>query len=92
MNNLPVETPLLQQPPDSLEELNTLITENLKKWDCFDFDVTPKRLNALKKILKGRDLEWVHMEGEDEPFEHKGIITLVVGIQGADFEDHERRR
>jgi len=82
--------PAMSQPSDSLEELSNLITEKLKKWDCFDFDVTPKRLNAMKKIIKGRDLEWVYAMEDSEPYQ--GIVTLVVGVQGADFEDHERRR
>ena len=82
----------LQQPPDSLEELSNILTKSLKRSDCFDFDVSPKRLNAMKKIIKARDLEWAHMEGADEPFEYQGVVTIVVGVQGADFEDHEQRR
>ena len=84
--------PAMPQPPDSLEELSNLITQKLKKWDCFDFDVTLKRLNAVKKIIKGRGLEWQNMHGADEHFVYQDVVTIVIGVPGADFEDHERRR
>jgi len=90
MDNPPVKTPPMQQPPDSLEELSNLLTEKLKEWNCFDFDVSVKRLNAFKKIITGRDLEWVYAMEDSVPYQ--GIVTLVIGVQGADFEDHERRR
>jgi len=92
MDNLPIKTPSLPQPTDSLSELSDLLTEKLRKHDCFDFDVTLRRLNALKKIIKARGLEWVHANGQDEPFEFEGVVTIVIGVQGADFEKHERER
>jgi len=77
----------IPQPPDSLEELNNVLTDKLKKWDCFDFDVPRHRLEAMKRAIEGRDLEWF-----DPDLEIDDVITIVVGTKGADFEDHERRR
>jgi len=91
MNNLPAKRPSIPQPPDSLEELSNLLTESLKKWDCFDFDVSLKRLNAFKKIVVARELEWVNADGEEQ-CEYEGVVTLVIGKPGADFEKHERER
>ena len=89
---LPKKVPPIAQPPNSLEELSNLLTEKLKEYDCFDFDVPMNRLNAMKKIIKGRDLEWVNMEGADETFEFNGVATIVIGKPGADFERHEQLR
>ena len=88
MTNLPVKRPPIPQPPDSLLELDNLIIEKLDKgWSTFDFDVTKKRLNAVKKIVINRELKW-----SDPGLAIDDVITIVIGKQGADFEDHERRR
>lgn len=91
MDNLPVKTPSLPQPPDSLEELSNLLTEKIKESDCFDFDVSLKRLNSFKRIIVARELEWVNADGEEQ-CEYEGIVTIVIGKPGADFEKHERLR
>jgi len=82
-----VKTPTIPRPSDSLEELNNLITEKCDKWDTFDFNVTKKRLNAIKKIVINRELEW-----SDPDLQIDDVVTIVIGKQGADFEDHEKRR
>jgi len=89
-DNLPVKTSPPRQPPDSLEELSNLLTDKLIRWDCFDFDVTVERLNAFKKIIVARGLEWVY--AMDDPTPWRGIVTLVVGVPGTDFEEHENLR
>ena len=72
---------------DSLNTISDIITTKLKRWDCFDLDVPKSRLEATKRVIRARDLEWV-----DPELEVDDVITLVVGVKGADFEEHERMR
>jgi hypothetical protein len=82
-----VKLPARIRAADSLNTINDVITDKLKKWDCFDLDVEKSMLSAVKRVAKARDLEW-----RDPEFEVDNVITIVVGHKGADFEDHERRR
>ena len=83
---------------DSLNTINDVITDKLKKWDCFDLDVEESTLPAVKRVFKARNLEWRHLgypdkdDPEAEPCIYGGIVTIVVGYKGADFEGHERER
>jgi hypothetical protein len=96
VNNAIVRKPSGIKVSDSLSKINDIISDRIKKWDCFDLDAPLERLDAVKRVIVARDLEWRNMEypekGTGEDFVHDGIVTLVVGVKGADFEDHERRR
>ena len=91
MNDL-VKRPTMVRPTDSLSEISDIITERLGKWETFDLDVCEEQLSAVERVIKARDLEWRHMDGDDEPFVYDGVATIVVGVLGSDFEDHEARR
>ena len=81
---------------DSLNTINDIITDKVKQWDVFDLDVEHSMLSPVKRVIKARDLEWRHMEfpqlGDGETFIYDGIATLVVGVKGANFEEHEDNR
>jgi hypothetical protein len=88
--NLPIKLPSFPQPPESLEELNNLMTKLLKEFDCFDFMVPVKFLDAVKRIVTARGLKYSYTDDDEDPIE--GIVFLVVGEQAADFEKHEQMR
>lgn len=73
---------------DMLRDANDLITKRLKTYDCFDVNVYTKILKDFYWLLDERNLTY-----RDPGFgDYEGKTTIVVGVQGADFEDHERRR
>lgn len=73
---------------DYLKEANKKITERLREYNCFDLNYPTKFLENLYWLLEERNLTY-----RDPGFgEYNGKTTIVVGVQGADFEDHERRR
>jgi len=79
-----VKTEPIIRASDSLSKISEMITDKLKRWDVFDLNV---RLSAVKRILTARDLEYNHPE-----FEADGVVVIVVGKKGADFDEHERNR
>jgi hypothetical protein len=72
---------------DSLNTISEIITDKLRNWDCFDLDVESSMLPAVKRVIKARDLDW-----EDPGLQYGGVITIVVGVKGADFKAHEEER
>jgi hypothetical protein len=73
---------------DYLKEANKKITKGLKEYSCFDLDFPTKFLKHLYWLLEERNLTY-----RDPGFgDFSNKTTIVVGVQGADFEDHERRR
>jgi hypothetical protein len=87
MSRLPVTVSDYITPEDSLSRINDVITANLKKWDCFDIGLHKDRLEAVKRIIKARDLEW-----RDAELEYQDEVVLVVGVKGSDFKQHEEDR
>lgn len=82
-----VETEPAITAEDSLTKINDVITDKLKKFDVFDLNVYKGRSSAVKRVIKARGLEWRNSE-----FMIGSVIVLVVGVQGADFAEHERNR
>lgn len=84
-------------PTEELKELNDEITEKLKKWKIFDLDVPVNRLGGLIgrlklhsiiSVIEKRNLIWA-----DPGFSNcKGKRTIVVGVRGSDFAQHEKDR
>lgn len=82
---------------DELRELNDEVTEKLKKWKMFDLDVPVRRLgglvgrlrlNSIISVIEKRNLVWA-----DPGFgDYEGKRTIVVGVRGSDFAQHERDR
>jgi hypothetical protein len=87
MSKLPVTVPDHITPEDSLSRISDVITNNLKKWDCFDISLHTDRLEAVKRVVKARDLEW-----RDAELEYQDEVVIVVGVKGADFKKHEEDR
>jgi len=73
---------------DYIKEANEKITENLKRWDCFDLNFPTKLLEQLFWLLKERNLAYNDPGLE----EFNGMTTIVVGRKDADFERHEAQR
>ena len=82
-----VKRPTRIEVEDSLSKISDIITGKLAQWDCFDVELPVIRLEAVKRVIKARDLEWA-----DPDLAYDDIIVIVVGVKGADFKDHEERR
>lgn len=78
---------VIMSPTEELRKLNDEVSSCLKKHNTFDIDVRNPRLSEFIKLVKERNLVW-----NDPELKRGNKTTIVVGVQGSDFEKHERDR